>query len=395
MTFGPSSPAAAALHSVDVSLPATATPRLSDIDWRWALPRIMLVFLVTRLLVFGVLVAAEVAYPDQSPPGHLVSDERPVLTTLTAWDGAWYRGIAEDGYHAEFERWPDYAFYPLYPVAIRATSMLTLGDTALAALLISNLAFFVALVAFYALSVRYLPPDRAVFSLWLLGLAPGAIAFSLAYTESLFLLLAIGSFLAGETRRYRLAGVLVALATLARPTGILLILPLAVLYLQRDGWRPTRAMIPLVLAPLAWLAWFAYVWWLTGDPMAAFNAQDSWDTFYQASPDEVTPDDPRLLPQGPAILVYYLVIGLYTFSLVFLRPDRFPHAYRLAVVVLIGSLFLAGRLDSAVRYLTVAWPVYWGFATRESRLGRAAIVVLFTALQLVLLWYIFTWNTLP
>ena len=231
MTFGPSSSVESALHSDDVSLPATAPPRLSDIDWRWALPRILLVFVVTRLLVFGVMVTADATYPDLVPPAHLVSDERPLLTKLTAYDGVWYRGIAEDGYHAEIERWPDYAFYPLYPVTIRAASWLVSGDTALAALLVSNLAFAVALVAFYALSVRYLAPDRAMLSLWLLGLAPGAMAFSLAYTESLFLLLAVASFLAAELRRYWLAGILVALATLARPTGILLILPLGVLYL--------------------------------------------------------------------------------------------------------------------------------------------------------------------
>ena len=396
MTFGPSPSVERALHSGDVSLPATMTPRLSDIDWRWALPRILLVFLVTRLMVVVVIAVTDVTYPELAPPEHLVSDDRPLVSTLTAYDGVWYRGIAEDGYHAEIERYPDYAFYPLYPLAIRAASLLTLGDSSLATLLVSNLAFLVALFALYALSVRYLAPDRAMLGLWLLGLAPGAVAFTLAYTESLFLLLAVAAFLAAELRRHWLAGILVALATLARPTGILLVLPLALLYLQRSDWRPTRALFPLVVAPLAWLVWFVYVWWMTGDPMATFDAQSYWDpAAYAASRDEVGSADPRFLPQGPAVLLYLLVILFYFFSLVWVQPDRFPHAYRLVVVVFIGSLLLAGRADSAVRDLAVAWPTYWGVAIRESALGRAAVLALFTASQVFLLWYIATWNWLP
>ena len=260
-----------------MSLPDDASPRLTDIDWRWALPRIAVVFIVTRLLVLVVAVAVEVTQPALQAPDHLVSDDRPILTTLTAWDGDWYRSIAETGYHSEIERWPDYAFYPLYPATVRAASLLTLGDTGLASLLVSNAAFALALVALYALSVRYLTRERAIFSLWLLALAPGAVAFTLAYSESLFLLLVISAFLAAEMRRPWLAGIALAVATLTRPTGILLVLPLLLVYIGRDGWRPTRSWVPLVMAPLVLLAWYGYLWWLTGDPMASFHAQDYWD----------------------------------------------------------------------------------------------------------------------
>ena len=365
-----------------------------DIDWRWALPRIALVFIATRLLLLAVALAAQIAYPDLQAPAHLVSDDRPILRSLTAWDGVWYRSIAETGYHAEIVRWPDYAFSPLYPVAIRGTTVL-LPDSGIAALLISNVAFALALVALYVLSVRYLPRERAMFSLWLLGLAPGAIAFGLAYTESLFLLLAVSAFLAAEYRRHWAVGVLVLLATLTRPTGILLALPLLVLYAQRDGWRPTRAWLPLALAPIALAAWWAYLWWLTGDPMASLHAQSYWDIPPDPSAVAAAERDAGSLPLAPVILMYYAMIGLYTFSLVFVRPNRFPTAYRVLLVVAIGSLFLAGRLDSAVRYLAVAWPAYWGFATRESVLGRALVLGTFAVLQVVLLWYLFTWNALP
>ena len=222
-----------------------------------------------------------------------------------------------------------------------------------------------------------------------------SIAFTLAYTESLFLLLAVAAFLAAETRRPWLAGLFITLATLTRPTGILLLLPLVVLYMQRDGWRPTRAWVPLVLAPLAMLGWYGYLWWLTGDPMASFHAQAYWVCRRIREPLLQRRPTPAACPLMPVILGYYVLLGLYAFSLVYLRPNASPSAYRVVVIVAIGSLFLAGRLDSAVRYLAIAWPAYWGIATRDSRVGRMAILALFALLQVILLWYIFTWNVLP
>ena len=43
-------------------------PQRTGIDWRWALPRIALVFLVSRLLVLSVAVAVE---STQAPPNWL------------------------------------------------------------------------------------------------------------------------------------------------------------------------------------------------------------------------------------------------------------------------------------------------------------------------------------
>jgi hypothetical protein len=194
-----------------VSLPDDTSPRLADIDWRWALPRIALLFIATRLLVLAVALAVEVT--ESAQPAGASIDERPIITSLTGWDSTYFLGIAESGYHADPSYGPDYAFYPLYPVVIKVASLPTLGDTAVAAILAANGAFALALVALYALSVRYLTPARALLSLWFLALAPGAAAFTLAYADSLFLFLTVGVFLAAELRRPWIAGIALALAT--------------------------------------------------------------------------------------------------------------------------------------------------------------------------------------
>ncbi len=388
-----------------MSLPDDASPRLTDIDWRWALPRIAVVFIVTRLLVLVVAVSVEVTQP--APPEGIRVDERPIIASLTVWDGTYYVGIAEDGYHADPAYGPDYAFYPGYPIVAKATSLLTLGDTSLAAVLASNAAFLLALIALYALSVRHLRPDRAILSLWFLSLAPGAIAFALSYSDSLFLLFAVSAFLAMETRRPWLAGIALALATLTRVPGILLGLPLLLLLIEQNGPRPSRAWLPLFLAPLALLGFFAYLWWLTGDPLATISAQSFW-----SSPEVVDAvgattaglDHETSRGNGnPAFGVApSWVIGLwvgslafYAFLFVFFRHDRIRPAYWVVSLLSIATVFLSGTLMSTPRFLAVAWPFDWVLAGRESRLGRAIVLGVFALLHVVLLWLAFTWRLAP
>jgi hypothetical protein len=371
--------------------------RLPGIDWRWALPRIAAVFLATRLLVLVVALAVEVSQP--APASLVRVEERPVLSSLTLWDGEYYLGIAADGYHADPSYGPDYAFYPGYPVTIRAAAALTLGDIGAASVAASNGAFFLALLMLYALSVRYLPRDRAILSLWFLALAPGAIAFALSYSDSLFLLLAVSAFLAAETRHPWLAGVGLALATLTRAPGILLALPLLLLFVQRDGWRPTRAWLPLLVAPIALAGWFVWLWWLTGDPMAAVSAQSYWDPPAASGTVIEGAGVPREHVAGLAPgLVTALWLGsvmFHCFLFVFFRPDGVRPAYWLVAILAVGSVFMAGRLQSAPRYLAIAWPFDWVLAGRASRVGRGIVLASFAGLQVVTLWLAFTWQVPP
>ena len=390
----------------DIGLRPAASPRLRDIDWRWALPRIALLFLATRLLVLVVAVAVETTQPP--PPDGVAVDDRAILSSLTVWDGTYYIGIADAGYHADPDFGPDYAFYPGYPVAVKATSLLTFGDSSLAAVLAGNAAFLLALVVLFALSVRHLTPERALLSLWFLSLAPGAVAFALSYSDSLFLLLAVSAFLAMEVRRPWLAGFLFALATLTRAPGILLGLPLLLMLVERDGIRPTRAWIPLLLAPLALAIYFGYLWWLTGDPLAAVSAQSSWSPDASAAASTVGDaatgsgstshgnDSLALGVAPPWVMALWLDLSRSTpsysstFDMIGSRP-----AYWLASALSVATVFASGTLMSTPRFLAVAWPFDWVLASRGSRLGRALVLGVFATLHVALLWLAFTWRLAP
>lgn len=372
-------------------------PSLSGIDWRWALPRLALVFAVTRLLAVGVAALAEWTHPATAEL--LRVDDRPILSSLTLWDGQFYIGIAADGYHADPSYGPDYAFYPGFPVLVRLVSLLTLGDLPLAAVLAANLAFAAALVVLYVLSLHYLSPDRAILSLWFLTLAPGSIALALSYTEALFLLLSAAAFLAAERRHYVWAGVLLALLTLTRVQGILLILPIWWLIVSREGWRPSRAWLPLVIAPALVLAWLAWLWWLTGDPLAPMSAQDFWNPEADvtvAGEGGVDVAEHRMGFADTGVLALWIgSIAFYCFLFVFFRHDRIRPAYWLLSILTVAAVFLSGSLQSAPRYLAMAWPFAWVLANRQSRLGRGLVLAVFVTLHVSLLWLAFTWRVPP
>jgi Gpi18-like mannosyltransferase len=387
-TIGLSRLATPSLDSTAVSLPSHEAAR-PGIDWRWALPRIAAVFLVSRLLVLVVAVAAETFHP--APPNAVRVDERPILGSLMLWDAEHYLAIAQDGYQAEFATFPEYAFYPGFPTAMRAAALATGGDLGLAGVLVANIAFALALAVLYALSLRYQAPQRAILSLWFLALAPPDFVFTMAYSDSLFLLLAVGAFLAAEARRHWLAGGLVALAAVTRAPGILLCLPLFVLVVQRDGVRSVRSWLPLLLAPLALAAFFGYLWWLTGDPLAAVHAQEAWEPAEPASAAGVASAS-RIIPVAPGWIVAYWIGALlfYGFLFVYFRHDRIRPAYWLVALLAVASVFLSGTLESAPRYIAVGWPFAWVLANRDSRIGRGAVLVGFAAGQAVIAWLAFT-----
>ena len=360
-------PGDAARMAVAGAQPALLDPTASDRtpDWRGALPRLLAVWLLSRLLVLlvaGALTAIPVAHHGDT------WTDRPILSALTGSDAVYYLGIAAEGYHVEpvKEAFRDWVFFPLYPAVVRLASLVTLGDIALAGVLVSNLAFLAALVVFHALSIRHLGRERALRAAGFLALAPGAVAFTMAYTDSLFLLVGVGAMLAAERRRWALAGLLYGLAALTRLPGILLGVPLLLVMLQASGRRPTRAIAWLAVGPLALAAFAGWLGATVGDPLGFLTGQAAWAIAPVLGNAAAAPRFDVL----PLMLVATL-LG-YTFLLVYVRPDRIalPHAAVtvLALVTVIASL----RLQSVARYLAVAWPFAWILANRQGAWFRDA-----------------------
>jgi Mannosyltransferase (PIG-V) len=194
------------------------------------------------------------------------------------FDALIYGRIAINGYKNAVHT-NDIAFFPLFPTVVGAIGRLFGGDLLAAswvAVIIATLAYIAALTMLDHLVARHHGREVAERTVLYSAVFPTAFFFLAGYTESLFLALVCGVFLAAERRRWVLAGLLAALATLTRSQGIVLVVPLAV-EIGFDAWKRLRhRKLPVVagyMAPLlavaAFLGYNYYASNIVGAPILA------------------------------------------------------------------------------------------------------------------------------
>ncbi len=205
---------------------------------------------------------------------------RDLLSIFVRWDAGWYLRIVESGYDmwspADQPGATTYAFFPVYPLLIRATMAMTRLEPATAGILVSTVLFILALFLIYeyARELR-LSREAGLAAILLLCCAPQSFVFSSVYTESTFLFLLAAAMLALRRRRYFWAGVAAALLSGVRPNGIVFVVFALAWTLRTLGWRPllqpwtgTGSMLTIVLAPLGLVAFWWYCFATTGDAFA-------------------------------------------------------------------------------------------------------------------------------
>lgn len=272
------------------SEPPTTRERLLGLLAREGVRVPLAVFVLSRLYVFllgaiamqiNVMLAPVAALGYFMPP--LYGLEHYLLQPWRNWDGHWYALIALEGYGVDRSVT---AFYPLYPLLLHWGAWLLDGRLVLAGVLISNVCFLAALFLLYRLLAEDFSAAVARRALVLLALFPTAYYFTAVYSESLFLLVAVGAFYAARHNWWWLAGLCGFLATLTRVHGILLLLPLGILFLKQQGWNPRRWRanpMSLTLVPAGLLVYMAYLRRVWDDPLVMLKAQKGWDR-YQATP---------------------------------------------------------------------------------------------------------------
>ena len=261
--------------------------------------RLACLFVASRLalLVVGLLSTSLLPSGAGVQPGNLMwyQPASPPLEIWARWDAEWYLLIADKGYDVgdelaelglAYERTAAAGFLPLYPLLIRVLTPVFGGLAA--GVLISNFCLFLSLVLLDRL-VRLEVGGEAgelagIVACAALLLHPSSLFLSAVYAESLFLVLSIGAFLGARMGRFAFAGILGGLATLTRPFGVLLLLPLVwEWWMWRDaaddaGPRYVRTLKGLwtLLVPAALVGFMALSRATFGDPLALFHRQERW-----------------------------------------------------------------------------------------------------------------------
>ncbi|MGW3890533.1 hypothetical protein ACWD69_17745 [Micromonospora chokoriensis] len=290
-----------------------------------------------------------------------------------AWDALLYLRLSELPLTGP---WRDFGFPLLYPFLARPVGALLGGDNALALLLISNLAFLLALWYGYRLAELLLGGADAArrFTRYLV-LLPTAFLFQAALTESLFVCLVLAAFYHAERSRWLLVGVIGYFLAMSRSVGLLVALPLALVLLRQHDWRlGPRALLgyirigwPLLLLPAGWFTFMAYCRWRGGDWFAYQHAQETGWGIRVQNPLPVLwhglVGEPR-----DAARVWFAVAVLVVLAAGFRRREL-PYLVYGVLMVLVPLSMGPAVYKSLLRYLLAAFPVALVLARWARRAG--------------------------
>ncbi len=400
------------LRSIHEQIELSALKRRRAWEWfpgrvRWSalswMGTPLLLFGVTRLGIFLVAYLAVILLPQatQPPPYHLRPPDNLLLDVFgSRWDTGFYVSIAEEGYRFQGVPLPSVAFFPLLPLLMRGLTALV-GDAVLAGVLISNGALLLATLLLYRLVAESWDQGVAERTVWYLLIFPTAFFGAAIYTESLFLLLAVGTFFLARRGLWESAGLLGLAAALTRFTGLILAPALLVEWLDRwwrarkgDGKRPPLwGLLAPGLVPLGTLAYMAYLDRTFGDPLAFVHGAAAWGR--EPRSPLITVAELFRAPAegwGRALLAghihvdnwmdFLFVLGFLALGLVLLGRKRWGEA----TFVLLGAAipFGSGLLMSQRRYMWVLFPAFillaqWG---RRPWVDRAITVLFLLGLAL-------------
>jgi hypothetical protein len=362
--------------------------------WAAAAFDALVAVLTVHLLPKGTAFLANVLFPAARPrPFPMPFESAKFAQTFAAWDSGWYFDIAQRGYYWSPTGQSSIAFFPLYPMLMRALAWpFGGGDRPLwiAGIALSYTCLFLGLAVLHRLTARTFGGDRETARRTLLYVAvfPFAYFFTQVYTESLFLLTSVSAVAAAVASRWGWAGLFGALAALTRPNGILIAVPLGLLAL---AGRPRLAELmrraaALALVPLGFGAFCAFALRLTGDPLGWLRAQAQWGYTVGNRPwGELMRLLDGLDRQGlygyffsDPLAPYYFLHGMVALAFVALTLSVFTRVGLALGAYVAVSLYvpLSGNaLEGIGRYAATLFPVFMLLGTITSRRVHEAILI--------------------
>lgn len=393
---------------------AALRPRAIPGAWRATAP----IWAGSRLAIvlagfFGVLLIGKP--PDSAVPR--VSRD-PLANLPARWDALWYLDIAMNGY-----RWVDdplrmqnVAFFPAYPWTMRAGGAV-LGAYApglrqpdaqrrmlLGGWLAALLTFWAALVYVYRWTETRAGPQTARTTVTLLAAYPFAVFFSAPYSEPLYLLSVTAAFVHFERAQWIRSGAWGFLAALVRPTGVLLVIPLAWMALRWRGdalrsFRLAAAIGLAIAAPvIAVLLHSLAIYQLTGRPFAWSEVQVAWGRTYQLTTwlgeDLAHMSEHGLLWYVEAVPVTVLnaLAAAASLALLWQVVRRAGFAYALFIVMSLGPAIASGGLMSVGRFTSTLFPLFFALATVVPERHLPSVIMVFSVLQGLIAVLFFTWR---
>jgi len=304
------------------------------------------------------------------------------------FDTLWFLRIAEHGY----DRPMAVIFYPLYPAAIRLVSGLVPATAA--ALLVSTLAAFFSFWGLLRLAAAGLSDMGRLRMLLLVCVWPTSFVLFAGYADSLTLALVVWAVILGREARWEAATACGLLAGVARPSGVLVFVPLAVMALRS---RRARSLV-VALTPLGLLSYWGWLRW-SGRPsvVEAYRLYQGmtmvppWRGLEEALRLIVTEHD-ALLAIKLGLVIMVAVISLWPQVRIQIRIE--DKVFALAVIL--QMLMYTGRpLLGAARYTLMVYPAFLVLGAYAERWNGKQLGVYAGALgflNLAWMWAFLSWS---
>lgn len=310
------------------------------------------------------------------------------------WDSRHHAGIAQYGYRIGQEHEVELAFYPLYPLLIRAVTWVSQWwpwasegsywgvdlNYYFSGLVLSNLFFLGSVCILWQLVYDRYGKAMAWRAVKYLVLVPYGFFFGMVYTESLFLFLVLASALAMQRQQWVLSGAIGLFAALTRNQGLLLVVPLGLSmlpFLFTPGLRSWgvwfKALLSLSLVMAGFGLYLLMNWYLTGDAFRFSEFQSNhWGNRFGFFAEIVTKHWHRMLTEQNI----RLAVGTWFASLAVLAGcslilllswRRLPMPWVMFLLVYMLVSFSPTWLLSSQRYMISAFPIYVGMAIVASK----------------------------
>jgi hypothetical protein len=325
----------------------------------------------------------------------------PFLNLFSRWDSGYYADIAVDGYSNLIA--PQWEFFPGYPILMGILGRLLTVTTHmplnlavhLAGFVVSNFAFFGSIFYLYKLSVAVLRNAKlAYYSVLFLAFYPAGVFLSATYSDSLFLMLTLGSLYYWRVEVLNKSAMLGFFAALTRPVGILLVVPyLYVILMNRSRRTVAINCLPVMSILLGFLSFMAFSQLMTGTPFATFAAERLyWGVTLNLQ--NILVSAKRVILANP-IIIPYLALGIggviTSILTVKSKAEAAIDVYALGLL----TTYIFAPLISLPRYTITLVPAYWGFARWSQHAGTGRLVfavfliLLAIATGLFVNWYSF------
>ena len=342
----------------------------------WA--RVLVVYLTGRIVTTLLIALSSAMAPENGRHGAHAS----LYDYIVAWDSAWYREIALNGYPSEIPvngqgqaQQNAWAFMPVFPWIARLLAALIPGAGfgsddvwavadawAVTAALVSLAAGFFACWGLHELLVDRMGRIRALWGTAFFAFGPFSLLFQVGYAEALFLALLMWSLVAIKRESWWWLYALIPVMSFTRPGGLALALTIALYGLWRIRHRRARpirrAEVAHILATGALGSVLGFAWpvianTVTHNPNAYFETELSWRRGWVG-------EQPDFVPGEGWIQAARAWAGIW----------GVPHLYAYAILVVLVAAAVALFFLPSVRGLGIETRL-WG----ASYLVYAALVM--------------------